>query len=230
MPQKIKLFLWCLSLSLLFASQALANKQKYQRYHQKKEAFYQEKNSRYQKKDLPDSGSYFEVSRKTPKVSVEYQPKETVFKINQPNVICHEQNTLSCTGMVVDFTSSTDCEESRIRLNVLETQEITVELSSSYPKESCPFNQILKHELAHVSLYQRTLKDFIKQAELKLAAEYTAGQRLSKGCEYIQKKISDLTNGLKAQYEQTVAEENKKLDLENGSHKYELQVCVQAEK
>lgn len=62
-----------------------------------------------------------------------------------------------------------------------------------------------------------------------LKTEYTAGQRASKGCEYIQKKIFDLTAGLKARFEQTMQEKNKKIDFENGVHKYELQVCDQPE-
>ena len=226
--RKIGLFFClCGSLSYFFfsGSPAFAAKQKYERRYQKKTPVFQKKTPYFQEKDLRNAASYFEVSRKMPQVTTEYQPQETVFKTDEANVVCRDENTFSCTFFEANFETSIDCEKSRIVLKVTEPQKMTVALSSLYPKGSCPFDRILKHELSHVGVYKKTLSNFIKQTEQKLSDEYRKGQVESKKCEEIKKRIATLTQGLAKSYAEMAKAENAKLDLEDGSHKYDFEAC-----
>ena len=226
--QKIK-GLVCIGFSLIFMAAsvhpAFAVKQKYKRYYQKKTPYYQDKKPYYQERDLPNSMARLEVSRKKAEVSTEYQSAETVFKIERPNVVCRNIDTLSCTTFGVSFSVETVCAESRITLTVKENPVMTVELSSLYPKGSCRFDHILKHELQHVRAYRTALKSVIENVEKKLVAEYTAGQDNSKRCEDIQKKITALVSDLNAQYSEKAESENARLDNEDGGHKYGFEAC-----
>ena len=94
-----------------------------------------------------------------------------------------------------------------------------------YEKGSCRFDLMLKHESSHVEAYRKTLSDFIKQTEQKLAAIYASGQRETKGCKDVQKRIKDFTEGLADQYAQTAAEKNDLLDREKGTHAYGFEKC-----
>ena len=233
MRKMILFFCLCCGLSYfcLSVNSAFAVKQKYERRYQKKTAVFQKKTPYVQEKNLPDAGSYFEVSRKKPQVKTEYQPQETIFKTDGANVVCRGENTFSCTFFKANFETSVDCEDSRIVLKVTEPQKMTVALSSLYPKGSCPFDLILKHELLHVDIYRKTLNGFIKRTEQNLADKYRKGQTDSKGCKEIQKRIAALTESLAKNYSEEAAVETAKLDREDGSHKYGFEACkVQTEK
>lgn len=207
-----------------------AAQQKYKRYYQKKTAVFQEKKQPYyQPKDKRSSTAYLEVNRLMPQVSVDYQPQETAYVIERPKIPCRGTETLSCTSFAVDFKVDVDCETSKILMKVEEKKRMTVELSSLYPKGSCQFDLILKHELSHVDVYKNTLSGFIMQAERDLKAQYKEGQQKSKGCKEIKKMIADLADGLASRYAEKERSANVALDQEREGHLYGLEACAQQE-
>ncbi|MBR4126056.1 MAG: hypothetical protein IKR09_00580 [Alphaproteobacteria bacterium] len=222
-------FIGCFASMFLWDYPVLAAKQKYTRHYQKKTQSFQKKNVYSQPKDLPDSASYLEVSRKMPKVSVVYQPQNTAFSSKDGNVLCRGVDTFSCTYFGAAFSVETDCSESRISLKVVESPKMTVELSSLYPKGSCRFDRILKHELTHVDLYRKSLNVFIKEAERKLSEAYVSGQRESKGCKDVTQRVSDAAAVFAKQFAERMQAENVRIDTENGEHKYGLELCSQDE-
>ena len=223
-------FFYCVPVVLMIMQPAFPAQQKYKRRYQKKEAVYQKKKSPYfQKKDLPFSGAYIEVSRKMPKVSVDYRPERTSFVVGRERVPCRGDETLSCTSFGADFFVETDCDNSRLTLKVVENPEMTVELSSLYPKGSRRFDMMLKHELAHEKAYRKALEDFIGEASGKLEEAYVAGQRGSDRCKNIKQKIDGLTAGFSGQYSERAQAENLSLDFENGAHKYGFEACMPPE-
>lgn len=231
MKKKIAIcfFIGCCAFVSLWNHPVLAAKQKYTRHYQKKTQSFQKKNVYSQPKDLPDSASYLEVSRKMPKVSVAYQPQNTAFSFKDGNVLCRGADTLSCTYFGATFSVETDCGKSRISLKVADSPKMTVELSSLYPKGSCRFDRILKHELTHVDLYRKSLNAFIKEAERKLSEAYVSGQRDSKGCKDVTQRVSDAAAVFAKQFAERMRAENARIDTENGEHKYGLELCPQDE-
>lgn len=214
-----------LILMTAFVHPAFAVKQRYKRYYQKKTPYYQDKKPYYQKRDLPNSMARVEVGRKKAEVITEYQPAETVYKIEGRNVACRSVDALSCTVFDVEFSVETVCEEPRITLTVKEKQPMMVELGTLYPKGSCRFDRMLKHELSHVQGYKKALQSVLESAGRDLADEFEAGQDNSKGCKDIQKKIETLVSDLNARYKEMAATENARLDNEDGGHKYDFHEC-----
>ena len=217
-----------LAVSLL-VEPAFSAQQKYKRTYQKKEAVYQKKTPHFQKKNLPYSGAYIEVSRKMPKVTIDYRSERTSFVVGRERVSCRGHETLGCTSFGADFFVETDCDNSRLTLKVVENPKMTVELSSLYPKGTCQFDLILKHELAHEAAYRKALEAFIGEASRKLEDVYVAGQRGSDRCKNIKRKIDGLVAGFPDQYSEKARAENASLDFENGVHKYGLEACLPPE-
>ena len=208
---------------------AFAGKQKYTRRYQKKEPVYQKKTPSFQKRDLRNSQSYLEVSRKMPNVTVSYTPSQTAFFSGRENVVCRGLETFGCTFFGVNFSVETDCGKSQISLNVTESPEMRVELSSAYPQGSCPFDRILAHELSHERAYRTILDSFLADARRKLAQAYVSGQRDSKKCEEVKRRVDEAAAGFAGEYLKRAEAENAKLDFENGAHKYDFDACRQRE-
>lgn len=229
MSGKKRFFFYCLCGILALAPsgrQASAARQRYRPTYVSQKAVYQ-KNERpyYHENNLPFAGAYIEVSRKRPKVSVEYQPEQTVFAVGGENVPCRGKEALSCTSFGADFSVNTDCDTSRLTLKVVEKPKMTIRLSSLYPKGSCPFDLILKHELKHAEIYRNTLKSFIDDASERLEAEYVAGQKSSAACNDIIQNVLALTAGFAAEYEEKAQAENAATDDGEGAHKYGFEAC-----
>ena len=214
-----------LSVLLSFPESASAAKQNYERRYQKKTKRVQKKNPHLLNLNVPNSFSYFNVSRKMPKVTVDYQPQKTIYRQNEPEITCYGKKTLSCTHYSVAFSADTDCETSRIVLTVTEPQPMTAELSSAYPKGNCFFDQILKHELSHIETYKTVLESFIRQASEEIEKVYASGQRGLKKCEDIQNEIKSLTDSFAQRYAEEAQEENDKKDAGKGPHPYDFGIC-----
>ena len=229
MSGKKRFFFYCLCGMLALAPsgrQASAARQRYRPTYVSQKAVYQ-KNERpyYHENNLPAAGAYIEVSRKRPKVSVEYQPEKNVFTVGGESVPCNGKNALSCTSFGADFSVETDCDTSRLTLKVVENPKMTIRLSSLYPKGSCPFDLILKHELAHAEICRNALKSFIDDASKRLEAEFAAGQKGSAGCNDIIRNVLALTAGFAAEYAEKARAEGAALDDGEGAHKYGFEAC-----
>ena len=221
-----------LMLCLLFCfcfpkTRAFAVKQKYTRSYLKKNEYVQKRNSYFQEKDLPVSNAYLQVNRQKPNVEIKYDPGQTIFQTDTDNIVCNGKNSLSCTVFDVSFSASANCETSTIILNVLETQKMTISISSQYQKGTCFFDQILKHELSHEVVYRKILSSFITKTAQDLILIYETGQKASKSCQDIQKQISQSARNASKLFSNTVATENLKLDSVQGEHVYNIEICEQ---
>ncbi|MGN1079385.1 MAG: hypothetical protein ACI4TE_04345 [Alphaproteobacteria bacterium] len=227
MRKVIQIFcLICLLIAVGFvSSEAFAAKQKYTRQYQKKKVYVQKKKPYFQKQDLPVANAYLQVKRKKPSVQVDYVPGQTVFKTESDNVICNGKNSPGCTVFAVSFSAAADCETSVITLNVSETQQMTTLISSAYQKGTCFFDQILKHELLHETVFRKVLDSFIQKTAQDLMLTYEAGQNTSKSCKEIQKRIAETAREADKSFADAVREEHEKLDSEQGGHTYQLDVC-----
>ncbi len=216
----------CLIVSFCFATiPAFAAKQKYTRHYQKKTTYKQKKDHYSQKKDLPVSNAYLQVNRKKPTVKVTYSSTPTAFQTDSENVLCNGKTTLSCTYFSVSFSSSADCDTSKIDVNVTETQPMLISVSSLYEKGTCQFDQILKHELTHEIVYRKVLQSFLEKTAQDLIREYESGQINSKGCEEIQQKIDKIGNDANKDFVTLVQSEQAKLDSDQGDHFYDMDIC-----
>ena len=213
---------------LSFAStQAFGAKQKYTRAYQKKKIYEQKKDPYFQKKDLPVSNAYLQVNRKKPTLSINYSAKPTAFQTDAESVPCNGKMTFSCTFFSVFLEASANCETSKINLNVTETQPMVIAVSSVYEKGTCPFDQILKHELLHEKVYRKLFNSFLEKTAQDLIREYESGQVKSKGCEEIQQKISKMAADANNTFKTLVQTEQAKLDNAQGEHLYHMEACQQ---
>ena len=208
-------------------SEAFGAKQKYTRRYQKKNTYVQKKDSYFQKQDLPVANAYLQVNRERPTVKVNYVPGQTVFRTDSDQVSCHAKNTFSCTTFGVSFSAETDCETSKIVLNVAETQAMTISISSAYEKGTCFFDQILKHELTHEKIYRKVLTSYLNKTAQDMILAYEEGQDTSKGCEEIQQRIAKTAQEAAKSYAKAAAAENAKIDSPQGDHLYNTDICEQ---
>lgn len=211
---------------VMSVSPVSATKQKYNRVYQKKTTYVQKKDPYFQEQDLPNAGAYLQVNRKKPELVVRYSPQDTVYNTQKQNITCRSKESPSCTYFSVSFKVLTDCDTSKITLEVSETRPMTIEISSLYKKGTCFFDQILKHELTHENVYRQLLSLYLQKTAQNLILEYEKGQEKSKGCKDIQNQLISITDDMQKQYAAEAQKENARLDDAQGNHLYDMDACL----
>lgn len=125
---------------------------------QKRKRVYQKKTKKTQKKNP-------EYSKTPPKaeVRVKIETPEPEYKIVSPaKMDCITPGAAGCTvprvGCDIRFEYTSENMVKAINLTI--SLENEVRISSSYPKGSCFFDHILKHELTHVALNRKVLQTY----------------------------------------------------------------------
>ena len=169
---------------------------------------------------LPNISAAATVGRGKPKIKIEVKRKEVEFYPKEKSQLtCGVDWAAGCAHYQPDIKFIMDCQKPEVLLKVTEIVH-AVEFDKAFPKGSCAFDKILKHELTHLSLYRKTLDKVLNAAANEVASVVEAMQRLGSSCSEIERTVYVLEN----KYENTFWKEaDKQHDLIDGKEHYDYQ-------
>ena len=161
------------------------------------------------------------ATRVEPRIIYEISKPETACKdivLNDPTLRGHQDG--GCT-VPEDWIgeADVDCAKKQISFT-FGFQKFTVQIANRFKKGTVIFDQILKHESTHVSLYRKTTEKFYQPVARALLMQYERSEKNGKSCPYITADIKKLFY----KYMKLLWKEQKRQnDLIDGIENYEYQ-------
>ena len=175
---------------------------------------------------LPNSSAYATVSRAKPKVDIKVERKEVEYVLKDGAFSCSSEKATAdgCTHYTSAWDVIVDCGKPSVTLTAKE-ETVKIELNKRYPKGSCRFDLILKHELTHLSLSRKTQDVFLANAAAAVFVTFQSMQRQNSSCWAIEASVTEQVYEYYGKYLKDVETRHDLID--GGEHyKYQNEQCA----
>lgn len=168
---------------------------------------------------LPNISAAATVSRRKPEIKIEFEHKEVEFVLKDGAFKCSSGvDAAGCTHYNQYIQIEVDCSKPKITLKGIES-EAFIELNKQYPKGSCRFDTVLKHELTHLALHRKTQKIVLDAAAQEAASVFETMQQKASCSE-----IETVIFALERKYDDIFWKEDRKQNaLIDGKGHYDYQ-------
>ena len=167
---------------------------------------------------LPNISAAATVNRRKPEIKIEVERKELEFVMKDGVFKCGDMDAAGCTHYSQYIQIEIDCSKPKITLKGIEL-EAFIELNKQYPKGSCRFDTVLKHELTHLTLHRKAQKIVLDAAAQEAASVFEAMQQKASCSE-----IETVIFALERKYDDIFWKEDRKQNaLIDGKGHYDYQ-------